>query len=133
MNKTGNDAMPCHTHYVTFIPFCVLCDIFIQHCACYLTMIPKCVLYIIFIPGSGFYVLLSFHTTRCVTFVPQHVLRNTFLSALCVVSILFVPCSVCYVVPVFQGLKVTHRTNIHTILCAMCATSTPYYMSRVLF
>jgi len=33
----------------------------------------------------------------------------------------FVPCSVCYVVPLSHRIKVPQSTNLHSILCAVCA------------
>jgi len=79
-------------------------------------------------------VLPSFHTVHCVSllFHNARVLWNTSHSTLCVVSILFVPCSVCYVLPLPHGIKVPHSTNLHSILCAVCAF-TPYSMPCVLF
>jgi hypothetical protein len=88
------------------------------------TFFPCCVFGVTFIP----------HCALCVTFVPQCVCCEILFIPHCVWSaFFFVPCCVCYVVPLSHGIKVPHSTNLHSTLCAVCATFAPCSMSCVLF
>jgi len=140
VNKTGNDAMPstlcyfysilwyfhstlyivscfhstmCVVHYfysriwilyATFFPCCVFCVTFIPHCVLCVTFVPQCVCVVKY---------FSFHIV-----CGQH----SFCSMHCVICTTFIP----------WNKKVPHSTNLHSILCAVCAF-TPCSMSCVLF
>lgn len=140
--------MPCHAHYVTFIPFCVLCNIFIQYCTRCLAFIPQCVCCTLLLVQnldsicyffSMLCVLCYFHSTLCtvchfcstmcvcvcvVKYISFHIVcgQHSFCSMLCVLCTTFIP----------WNKKVPHSTNLHSILCAVCAF-TPCSTSCVLF
>jgi hypothetical protein len=88
----------------TFLPCCVFCVTFIPHRALYITFVPLCVCVCVCCE---------------IPFIP-HCLWSAFF---------FVPCCVCYVVPLSHGIKVPHSAKLHSILCAVCATFTPCPMS----
>jgi putative effector of murein hydrolase LrgA (UPF0299 family) len=112
---TRQEMMPCHAHYVTCIPFCVLCDIFIQHCARCLTFIPQCVGVVHYFYSMLWILRATFFPccVFCVTFIPH-----------CVLCVTFVPQYVC-IVKYFSFRIVCGQHSFCSMLCVLCGTFIP--------